>query len=52
VGGPPGYADFLEAIRDPAHDERAAMLKWCGGAFDAAAFRLDDINTAFRELNL
>jgi hypothetical protein len=52
VGGPPGYADFLEAIRNPAHEEHAEMLEWCGGAFDPAAFRPDDINTAFRELKL
>ena len=52
VGGPPGYADFLEAIRNPAHEEHAAMLEWCGGAFDRAAFRPDDINTAFRDLKL
>ena len=52
VGGPPGYADFLEAIRNPAHEEHAEMLEWCGGAFDPAAFRPDDINTAFRDLKL
>ena len=52
VGGPSGYTDFLEAIRDPAHKEHAAMLEWCGGAFDPADFRPDDTNTAFRELEL
>jgi len=28
------------------------MLEWCGGAVDPAAFRPDDINTAFRDLKL
>lgn len=34
VGGPWGYADFLAAIADPAHEEHHHMLTWCGGAFD------------------
>lgn len=52
VGGPPGYADFLEAIRDPAHEEHDAMLQWCGGAFDPTAFSLDDVNTPLRQFKL
>jgi hypothetical protein len=52
VGGPPGYADFLEAIRDPAHEEHDAMLEWCGGAFDPTAFRVDDINATLRQFKL
>ena len=52
MGGPPGYADFLEAIRNPEHEEHAEMLEWCGGAFDPAAFRPEHINTAFRDLKL
>src|ERR671911_662979 len=34
VGGPWGYAEFLAAIADPAHEEHEHMLTWCGGAFD------------------
>ena len=34
VGGPPGYAEFLAAIADPAHEDHDHMLTWCGGAFD------------------
>jgi hypothetical protein len=52
VGGPPGYAYFLEAIRDPAHEEHAAMLQWCGGAFDPAAFSVDHINANLRTFKL
>lgn len=38
VGGVPGYAEFLETIRDPANPEHLTMLQWCGGAFDPSAF--------------
>ena len=38
VGGVPGYAEFLEAIRDPANPEHLTMRQWCGGAFDPSAF--------------
>ena len=52
VGGPPGYAEFLEAIRDPSHEENGAMLQWCGGAFDPAAFSIDDTNAMLRQSKL
>jgi len=38
VGGTHGYAEFLHAIRDLRHPERAAMLTWAGGRFDPLAF--------------
>ncbi len=31
VGGVGGYAEFLEAISDPSHDEHAARGRWSGG---------------------
>lgn len=31
VGGPPGYEDFLKAIKDPAHEDHESMLEWIGG---------------------
>jgi hypothetical protein len=43
VGGPHGYAEFLQAIRDPRHPEHRSMLDWVGGSFDPAAFRPDSI---------
>jgi len=36
VGGPPGYAEFLQAIADPDHEEHEHLLGWCGGSFDPA----------------
>ncbi len=38
VGGPPGYADFLDAITNPAHEEHASMIGWIGGSFDPESF--------------
>jgi len=38
VGGMGGYADFLEAIRDKTHEERAAMFEWVSGWFDPEEF--------------
>jgi len=38
VGGPWGYADFLEAIRDPKHENHEDLLEWIGGAFNAETF--------------
>jgi len=50
-GGPPGYQNFLEAIRDPGHEEHAAMLDWVGGSFDAEAFDLAMVNRALIALS-
>ena len=45
-GGPPGYQNFLVAIRSPAHEEHDAMLEWVGGSFDPAAFDIAAVNRA------
>ena len=45
VGGCSGYAEFLEVLADPAHEEHAHMLSWAGGAFNPTAFDLAEINT-------
>lgn len=52
VGGPPGYLEFLEAIRDPNHEEHASMLSWIGGAFDPMAFDVDEVNERLAEIKL
>jgi hypothetical protein len=36
VGGPWGYADYLEAIADPKHERHAEMIEWRGPGFDPA----------------
>ena len=38
VGGVWGYADFLEAISDPANEEHDESLEWIGGRFDPERF--------------
>ena len=49
-GGPPGYQNFLEAVRDPGHEEHVAMLEWVGGSFDAEAFDIAAVNRALTAL--
>jgi len=48
VGGPPGYEEFLVAIKDPKHEEHESMLVWIGGAFDPEGFDLNTINRTLR----
>lgn len=50
VGGPTGYAEFLEGIRDPAHEEHDAMLTWVGGEFDPAVVNVAAIEAALDKL--
>lgn len=52
VGGVPGYYEFLKAINDPTHEEHEAMLEWCGGSFDPAAFNLNEVNQRLSEVKL
>ena len=33
-GGPPGYMEMLEALRDPAHPRHAEVIEWPGRDFD------------------
>ncbi len=46
VGGPSGYADFLDAWRDPLHEQHRDMRRWAGRKFDPERFDLDDNNKA------
>jgi Plasmid pRiA4b ORF-3-like protein len=48
VGGPPGYAEFLDAIADPNHEQHAESLQWVGGHFDPKAVDLERLT---RNLN-
>lgn len=43
-GGPYGYAEFLQAIRDPGHPEHAGSLEWAGHDFDPEAFDPEGVN--------
>ena len=46
-GGVWGYGDFLEAIRNPKHEEHESMLRWIGGRFDPEKF---DAKKATKEM--
>jgi hypothetical protein len=50
VGGVWGYENFLDAIRDPNHDEHVEYLTWIGGEFDPEAFDLERVNTRLRSM--
>ena len=44
VGSSDGYAEFLEIINNPTHEDHASMWRWVGGPFDPAAFDLAEVN--------
>ena len=37
-GGVRGYAEFLQVIADPDHEEHESTLQWAGGSFDPHLF--------------
>jgi hypothetical protein len=43
-GGPGGYEDMLEIIKDPSDEQYEEMLDWLGGDFDAEGFDVDSVN--------
>lgn len=49
-GGIGGYAGFLEAIRNPDHEEHERMLEWIGGSFDPEVLDLDEINRRLKRI--
>lgn len=49
VGGPHGYAAYLDAISDPKHPEHKAMVRW-RGAFDPGELDLDAVNHELAKL--
>lgn len=50
VGGVWGYAEFLQAIRDPDHPEHEEYLEWIGGEFDPGAFDPEAVNKELKRL--
>jgi hypothetical protein len=46
AGGPWGYQHFLEAWRDPAHEDHKDMRRWAGPRFDPEAFNRASVNKA------
>lgn len=51
VGGPPGYADFLQALADPRHERHADLREWYGDDdFDPTAIDVAAIADALEAL--
>ena len=51
VGGPPGYMDYLEAMRDPSHPDHGEMMLWRGPSFDPERFDPAVINRRLSQLS-
>ncbi len=49
-GGIGGYDEFLQAIRDPHHEEHQDLLEWIGGSFDSEAFDPDQANRQLKDI--
>jgi hypothetical protein len=49
-GGVWGYADFLEAMADPKHENHRDMKEWIGGRFDPEKFSAEAVNKRLRKL--
>jgi hypothetical protein len=45
-GGPPGYEEVLEAVRDPRHERHRELLEWVGSHFAPEKFDLASVNRA------
>jgi hypothetical protein len=50
-GGTGGYADLLEALANPAHEEHEHYRQWAGEDFNPEAFDLAAANAALQRLS-
>ena len=46
-GGPWAYAEMLEALKDPEHEDYGHYFEWLGGEFDSEEFDLEKVNGRF-----
>lgn len=49
-GGVHGYANFLEAISDPEHEEHDEHLDWIGGEFDPEKLNVAEFENALKNI--
>ena len=49
-GGSPGYAEFVDAISDPKHEQHEEMKEWVGGRWDATRFSLEAANEGLKRI--
>ena len=47
-GGVWGYADLLEILKNPKHEEYDSYMEWLGGEFDPEHFDKDEVNKMLR----
>jgi Plasmid pRiA4b ORF-3-like protein len=50
VGGPLGYAEFVEAISDKTSEQYQEYIAWAGGVFDPAGFDVNTVNARLRAI--
>lgn len=51
-GGPWGYQDKLNILRNPKHAEYEEVAEWIGEYFDSEHFSMDDVNEGLRQLRI
>lgn len=51
-GGIYGYAELLEVISDPEHEEYPDTITWLGGRFDPEVFDLKTVNNKLRSMRV
>ena len=49
-GGPWGYQNLLDALKDPKHENHEEMLEWFGDEIDSEAFDLDEVNQVLKRM--
>jgi hypothetical protein len=49
-GGTGGYAEFLEAVKNPDHEEHDDYLDWLGRPFDPETFSVASANAALQRV--
>jgi hypothetical protein len=49
-GGPWGYRELLDILKNPKHDEYAERLDWLGGQHDPEGFDLGQVNAMLARL--
>ncbi len=50
VGGPPGYREFLLAVRDPQHPQHEELLEWASLQFYSRRFRPETATWRMRDV--
>jgi len=51
-GGPYGYADLLETIAEPGHEDYDDMMTWLGGHFDPNTFNIEIANLKLKSMRV